>query len=937
MAPALAPITLELLGPFTLEAGGVEVPLSKPARQVAALLALAQGKPVGREAVASKIWPDTPPERSRFYLRRILPELRASLAGSAFVTSGDSLALDESVVQCSLTSLLRKLEKFRQPLVLEDAERERIMLPLLQGLQAPWLDGTRNELSTRLAQGLLTASHQRIADQLPEDAVDFLELAISIEPYREQLWRALFRALAAAGNYAQIPVSFKTLRRRFALDLDLAPTPETDALVESLLRNPPFRPQSLNGKQLPYSGEPFVGHRDAVETLESLRNKRAVTIVGVGGMGKTRLASYVAERRGGGVFWFSLGGASSSSLLATVAETFKTTDLESAILQRLKNVSALFVVDNAESASSSDRAFVSALLDACPGITVLATSRELMGIPEEHPFPIPPVRLDAADPDRPSDAFELLTAYLPDQGRRLSPKDIADINAICDCLGGVPLALKLAGLKIQSLSPDSVLAGLRQDVGLIDSGGANHAKSIRAAYEWSYSRLKPGAQRLFAMLSPLEFAWPADLVPALDSSVSDFEELVLSGLVIGAGDRLFRSVNPLRQLALRSLSEGAAREARSRIVTYYETALDISASRSLEAGLRFSAEELLTQGSEPEAKRGRKLAETLSNAWEGRGDYAVAAKWQDEFIFGGALASDLDLAPLLLSRARCAAELYDLPGAIGFFERGIAVIGNPEEPTELEYEFRIEFSGALANQESWAGAERESGLALEIARKLDNPILAARAMQRQAYVAGERRDFESAHRLLNECLRILAAAGDAERLLSARETLGVTLLNEDRRDEAEQVLKDCDAHRLRAGQDQLRHWLLNCLGDIAMRRGDYAEAITYADEALSILCSQGHSQKRVYSLQNQAWSYAELGDDAKAIELLEEVVTITAATGMDTSRLHNLCRLVEIYEKRGDLFTARAYLSNGEPLLSQVKSDHVSARFRELRERLNRA
>ncbi|AIE84025.1 transcriptional activator [Fimbriimonas ginsengisoli Gsoil 348] len=935
----MTPFKLRILGRFLLESDGSEVHLSRPAQQVTALLALAGGTPVSREVLASKVWAEAPPERSRFYLRRILLELRACSAGPAFVFDGDSLTLDQGAVHCALTSLLRKIKRSREPLALTDDEREQIALPLLQGLHGTWLEDARMELSATLAHGLLTASHQRMADRLPDDAIDFLEIAISIEPYNEQLWRALFRAMAGAGNQAQIPSAFKSLRRRLAWDLDLAPSPETDSLVEAILKAPSFRPLSLNGKQLPYTGEPFVGRTDAVATLDSLRNKRAVTIVGVGGMGKTRLASHVAEQREGKVFWFSMGGDSSKSLSAIVAETMGTAVAESTILERLKPLSALLVIDNAESASSEDRRFITAILDACPGVTILATSRELLGIAEEHPFHIQPVRLEAVDPTQPSDAFELLSAYLPKGIAFLDSKVITVIEEICDFLGGVPLALKLAAHKLQGLSPQSVLSGLRQDVSLIDGTRGNHAKSIQAAYEWSFSRLRPGAQRLFSTLSPLEFAWSSDIVSALGFELSDFEELVLSGLVTTNREGLFRSVNPLRQLALRRLDDNleSARNVIDLLVAYFEAkARDVEPpSRALESGIRFSAERLLMRESEVDLRRGRKLAEALVAICESRGDYAIAAKWLDEFVLGRASASDSEMASLLLSRGRCASELYDLSDASKFFERGLAVVSNSDAVTGLEFEFRLEFSRALANQESWARAEQEASLALEIANRLDNPILAARVMERQAYVAGEQRDFETARRLLDECLRIFAMSGDSERLLSTRETLAVMLMNEDRRDEAEQVLRDCDSHRLRAGQDQMRHWILNSLGDIAVRRGDYTSAIAYADEALSILCSQGHGHKRVYALQNQAWAYAGLGDHPKAIELLEEVVAITSLTGMDTSTVHNLTRLVEIYESRGDLFAARAYLARAEQILSRVKSDSLFQRCNELRQRLS--
>jgi len=918
---------LQLLGPFSLKRDGAEVRLSAAAQQLLALLALNGGLPFPRETLAAKIWPEAVPNRSRFYLRRTLVELRAAVGETLVASEESSLRLGTEIVRCDLLELWASMESG------DPIEREQIVRPLLEGLNTIWLPEARELLSSRLTHGLLRLSNQHVMDGSEGEAVELLQLALVIEPLREQLWRALFRALAGSGNHAQIPAFVKTMRRRLASELGFVASPETEQLIDDLLAAPSSPSATPKAVLFPLADEPFVGRDVDLAEVEALLNLRFVTIVGVGGIGKTRLASFVAQKRGGEAFWFSMGYGSSVPLRVVLASQFRSSDVDAILFQRLSHLSALFVIDNAESLTALDRQFLADLFTACPSIQILVTSREPLGIREEHLYFLPPVALPGVDEQRSGRALDLFIAYLPKRMKKLSRKDVADIERICDVLGGVPLALKLAALKVRTLSPATVLAALKRDVRVIDSQTTEPLRSVQAAYEWSFARLSPEAQRLFTALSSLEGVWPEDLAFVVGGGPSGggifaLEELLVAGLVLATPDHHYRSINPLRQFALiRSEEGGAGAQAdKAVLIGFFEDLADRLSSgrltplRAHEQGLRFAAEQLMLRPYGETGSRVARLGRALYLIWKCQGDYAAGASWLDGFLSYLGEGSRPEMSEFLLLRGCCAAELYDLTGAVEFLKRGIQEACSGGAATELLFEFRHQLSEVYSNQGALKSAELELDAALEIAEEIGMGVLKARTLQRQAYIASERKEYETAHCLLDESLGIFLALGESEKFLSARETLAATLLNEHRLDEAELVLKDCDARRLKAGQEESRSWLLNSLAEIANRRQDPVAAIAYTEEAIAILAALGHDRKLVYSLQLQAQAYAQLGDDQRSIELLERVIFVTETAGMDAAMVLNLSRLAEIYERRGDSMTAKAYRAQASAVTDRVQS-----------------
>src|SRR5262245_30930800 len=268
----------------------------------------------------------------------------------------------------------------------------------------------------------------------------------------------------------------------------------------------------------------FVGReRELRELVDLLASRRLVTLTGVGGSGKTRLAVEVArraaDRHAYGLRLVELAGLDMDALVpeATLG-ALGVPDLEAGIsatdrlTRHLADRDALLVLDNCEHVVSGAAALVAALLPACPGLHVLATSREPLRVPGETEWPVPPLdRPDAAGSDTPEtlagyDAVRLLVERARDArpGFALTKANARAVAQICNRLDGLPLALELAAARLRVLSPEQVAGRLSDQLGLLTEGGRTRPgrqQTLRATLDWSYDLLAPEEQALFERLS----------------------------------------------------------------------------------------------------------------------------------------------------------------------------------------------------------------------------------------------------------------------------------------------------------------------------------------------------------------------------------------------------------------------------------------------------
>ncbi|MCA1844014.1 MAG: hypothetical protein LC792_12690, partial [Actinobacteria bacterium] len=422
-----------------------------------------------------------------------------------------------------------------------------------------------------------------------------------------------------------------------------------DPKVPDTLRPEPGPAGTRNN--LPPSVTSFVGRERELGDLETqLTAARLVTVTGVGGVGKTRLALEVArgatERFPDGVWLVDLVPVSDPVLVAdaVTATLGLLTDDRPALdvlCSHLADRAALLVLDNCEHVVGGVRDVAGAVLVQCPAVVVLATSREVLGLSGESLWPVPslsmpPLKPSAADDLSDSDAVALFVerASTSQPGFALSDTNATAISRICHRLDGLPLALELAAARMRVLGAHQLADRLDdrfKTLGSLPAGAEPRRRTLRAAMEWSWVLLAPAERAALARLSVFPASFDLDAAEA----------------VIGAGDTDVLEV--IARLVDTSLVTVEPGERAGTNVRY----------RLLETVRQFAAEQLETEGATAETER-RHLDHFLSRctAWRERKRYWdetdwVLAAFRDREDFAIAFDRALDAA----DRASAAAIL----------------------------------------------------------------------------------------------------------------------------------------------------------------------------------------------------------------------------------------------------------------------------------------
>ncbi len=295
---------------------------------------------------------------------------------------------------------------------------------------------------------------------------------------------------------------------------------------------PPLRSLDAIPGNLPGQLTSLVGRaveRDAI--ADALLASRLVTVTGVGGVGKSRIAIQVAldvaSRFQDGAWLCELATAHDDEELAqVVAATLgvlprPATSLTASILDALRTRELVLVLDNCEHLVEPVGALAEGLLRDCPGVRVLATSREALGVAGEQVWPLSALELPAQTSTVEDIASSPAVQLFVERARAVQPAFVLDeVNAaavaeICRRLDGIPLAVELAAARVTIMTPTDIAARLDQRFQLLTGGrrsAAERHQTLRAAIEWSYELLEPSERRLFDALGVFPASFGADAV-----------------------------------------------------------------------------------------------------------------------------------------------------------------------------------------------------------------------------------------------------------------------------------------------------------------------------------------------------------------------------------------------------------------------------------------
>ncbi len=933
-------VRVRMFGGFLVTVGsrsiGDEEWRLKKAASLVKLLALSEGHRLDREQAMELLWPDLYPEaalRNLYYAlhvaRRTLEPTAPASGASRYLHLGDGrLAL------CPDSALWVDVESFEDAAAMARQAKEpqafRAAIDLYAGelvprdRYEPWAEERRAQLRD-LYLSLLTelaALHEERGEYAA--AVESLRRVVAEERTEEGAHVGLMRLYALSGRRREALGQYERLRD--ALLGQLGTEPGTDAtLLRQEIRagafprpdSPPEEaarpPSGVARHNLPLARTSFVGRgRERLEVERLLAMTGLLTLTGAGGSGKTRLALEVAGDLVGaypeGVWLVELAPLSEAALVPkAVAEALGVPEraaepLGDTLAEVLRDRHLLLILDNCEHVLESTARLADSLLDSCPRLRILATSREALGSKGELRWPVPPLSMPELQGDSSpevSGSLEGLEAYESvrlfierargrDPTFSLGQKNAPAVADICSVLEGIPLAIELAAARVGVLSAGQISERLADSLGLLKDRTRTQTprqQTLKGALDWSYELLSEVEKSLFGRLSVFAGGWTLGAAGAVSgggdagqAAVLDLlSDLAEKSLVVAEAMEVddtvrYRLLEPIRQYAREKLGEGCEGETVLRRHAEFFLALAEESrpklrgpevgewSRRLErehdnmrAALSFALES-------EEAELALRLAGALGTFWYMHSHSDEGRKWLE-----AALARDNGVPAAL--RLRALEALYWMAFDQWDHDRAEAVA---REANELGAGVEIERSLAaslrvMSAGPSWVRGDYERGQALleeglRIGREAGDSVIVAEALMQLAGTAWGMGDIERGNGLYQEGIDLCREAGYTFRLPDFLLSLGYQLILE----------------------------------------GDFELGAALNEEAAVV--SRGHGYRRGLNLalDNQGWAALLQGDPDRARPFYEESLVVCEALGDTACASESLDGLACVAAARGE-------------------------------------
>jgi predicted ATPase/DNA-binding SARP family transcriptional activator len=564
---AVTPLRIDVLGPLRVyDVDGRDVtPDGVLQRRLLALLVIHRGEVVTLDTAIDALWPIDPPSDPRAALQTHLFRLRRMLPRGAVESTASGYRLDSAAIDVDADRLAEAVRSAAM-----DADLVATIGAALDGWRGPaypeLADSDDGRLEAARLEDLRVRAVELCAEaRLAEGVTDGLvvELAALVEehPLRERPRELLIEALAATGRTADALRAYDDFRRLLSVELGIEPSPLLRARHDELLRGS-VPSQWAPPTRLPLSATSIVGRADLIAAAASLaESSRLITLVGPGGVGKTRLLTEVGHRLRDHspetpVVMCELDSATVDSAVDIVAAALTIDPRPGvAVVERVVGVlgatEVVILLDNCEHVLEPVAELAEQVLARCPRVTIWATSRERLRVAGEQLLPVAPLQAAGDDSAAARLFVERARAVAPDF--EPSPADRALIRDIVQRLDGIPLAIELAAARLHTLDLTAVAAGLDRRFQLLAAGRrtATRHRSLIAAVSWSFELLAPELRHVFADLSVFAGSFTVADVAAvcgcdIDEAAIDLEQLTERSLVIRRPGQRYGLLETLR-------------------------------------------------------------------------------------------------------------------------------------------------------------------------------------------------------------------------------------------------------------------------------------------------------------------------------------------------------------------------------------------------------
>jgi predicted ATPase/DNA-binding SARP family transcriptional activator len=956
-------LSLRLLGAFQVQRNGQTLNgfATNKVRALLAFLAVECDRPHHRESLSALLWPDQSDERARQSLRQALSNLKQVLGGDDFllISPQDIQIHPQASVWTDIgetEKLAHACEQHRHRSLescLPCLQRQQSLLPLYKGdflAGFPYQNSENYEewvilRRERVHQQAMNA-HIALANlnerrgDLPA-ALQHVREQIHLEPWREEAHRQAMRLYGLSGERSKALAQYQACRQVLQSELAVVPTHETTSLYEAIQNNAIPNPKPI--PQLPEPMTSFIGRtREQAEIAERLADpgSRLITIMGMGGMGKSRLAQQVAHSHAGlfgdGIFFVPLAAASDVSSAIATSLGYTAPDAATQLPDLLHDKELLLVLDNFEHlVETSD--VLSELLTAAPGLQIIVTSRERLRLREEWVYtldglPFPGER-DKAD-SRTWDSLTLFESRATqiDSHFSLTEACLTDVVAICRLVEGHPLAIELAASAVSERSPAEVAGALRQTFDALAPTLRNFParhRSLRVVFEHSWNLLTPEERIRLAKLSVFAGGFSAEAaLPVTGTSMQQLAGLAAKSLLRRDTDGRYTLHESIRQFAAEKLEKDELAHACH--AQYYADLISSYAGTTSAAVLDiFQKEDAnLRAAFNWSLLENVALTETLlvglSLLYSLRGPLSEGEALFHKALQG--LSSDDSKKELA---ARISIELARIYNSQTRYEDSIVLARSATAEPRVQARAFLTWGQALDAQGECETARTVLERTLALAREQGDKRIEADCLRELGNAANRLVEYEVAVPLYAQSLALSHELGDRRGESATLNNWGAVEWDTGDLAAAERHYLEALALYRELGNLPGEAKALNNLSNVTADQGDLGASLHYSEQALRIHREMGNPRGQSAALNNLGATYFSLGQYDAARKSYQQALAFHREAGNNQAEAETLANLSLLDCVQGRLDSGRENAGKAIVLAEKArdKVNHANALY----------